>query len=506
MAVTDDGVAFENVGDHRIIGEADGFWYDSYETYLAGEAAYGFRDPEFFRTPLTGEDHLLFTGNAGGVPGPYNGAVGLMTRNDDGEWDLEPPILISAGVNSQLDRPHVVLREDGLYLFFSTHDFTFSPEVYGPRGLYGFRAASGDIRGRLQPLNAHGLVAANPTNVPAQVYSYLVLPDGRVMSYLTILWGFAQRPEYSDLEMFGAGARDRVEALVYTYRSDDGETWERAGLFDTGGARMPGQYWELPMLLRIGERWMLMGTPVVEGEPARTLYWLGDFDGTRFVPDDTTPRQLDILATYRAPTLARGPGGDLIAVGIVADEFRDEQERHESGWVHVLTPATAFAPCPDDALSLCHALAPAFAARFGASLASGGETTHATLSTGGRPVVLTAEIDASAGGIVRLGTRVADDGTPAAELTIDAGTGLVRLDYRGGPVLPLARPVVFEGEIPPAGTIEMEILLDGAAVFGSLNGRPLAFLAFTRSPGRDGLRLAAEDGARIRQFRLAGHD
>lgn len=206
VAVTEDGVAFNDVGDHRIIGEADGFWYDTYETYLASTAVYGFRDPEYWLNPLTGEEHILFTGNAGGQAGPYNGAVGLMTRAEDGEWELEPPILISAGVNSQLERPHVVMRDDGLYLFFSTHDFTFSDQVGGPRGLYGFRAASGDIRGRLLPLNGHGLVAANPQSAPEQVYSFLVLPDGRVMSYLNILWGFDQRPEYSDLEMWGAPA------------------------------------------------------------------------------------------------------------------------------------------------------------------------------------------------------------------------------------------------------------------------------------------------------------
>jgi levansucrase len=229
VAVTDDGLAFENVGNHRIIGEADGFWYDTYETYLASEAVYGFRDPEYWRNPATGEEHVLFTGNAAGVPGPYNGAVGLMTRNDEGDWELEPPILISTGVNSQLERPHVVTREDGLYLFFSTHDFTFSPEVAGPRGLYGFRSASGSLRGRLAPLNEHALVAANPMTAPEQVYSFLVLPDGRVMSYLNILWGFAQRPEYDELEMFGGPAPMFQLAL-------DGDTVTVAGT-DADAAR-----------------------------------------------------------------------------------------------------------------------------------------------------------------------------------------------------------------------------------------------------------------------------
>jgi levansucrase len=206
VAVTDDGVVFENVAEHRIIGEADGFWYDTYETYLAREAVYGFRDPEYWRNPVTGEEHVLFTGSAAGHPGPFNGAVGLMTRNGDGDWDLEPPILVSTGVNAQLERPHVVTRDGSHYLFFSTHDFTFSPQTPGPRGLYGFKTTAEDIRGLLQPVNGHGLVAANPRDAPEQVYSYLVLPDGKVMSYLNVLWGFEQRPEHDGREMFGAPA------------------------------------------------------------------------------------------------------------------------------------------------------------------------------------------------------------------------------------------------------------------------------------------------------------
>lgn len=205
IAVTDQGVAFDNVGDHRILAEADGFWYDTYDTYLAQDAVYGFRDPEYWRDPRTGAEHILFTANAGGQKGPYNGVIGLMTKDGE-DWALRPPILLSEGVNSQLERPHVVTRDDGLYLFFSTHDFTFSPQHRGPRGLYGFRSASGDITGLLKPVNGHGLVAANPESAPAQVYSFYVLPDGKVMSYLNILWGFDKRPEYKGREMWGAPA------------------------------------------------------------------------------------------------------------------------------------------------------------------------------------------------------------------------------------------------------------------------------------------------------------
>lgn len=304
------------------------------------------------------------------------------------------------------------------------------------------------------------------------------------------------------LMLIGAGTRDRTEAFVYSYRSQDGERWEPSGRFDTGGARMPGQYWELPMLLPIGDRWALFGTPVVATVPARTLYWLGDFDGTRFMPDDPEPRQLDILATYRAPTLARGPEGDLVAIGIVADEIRGERERHEAGWVHVLTPATRIDRCADDSAALCQDFAPALAAAFDEPLAEAQDTTEARLEAGGAPVMLRVDVATPAGGIVRLGVKAPPGGPPAAELTVDAGTGVVRLDYTGGPTLPLHRSAIVEGSIPPAERISIELLIDGAAVFGAINGRPVGFLAFAGTPDRDELQVEAEGGAVVERLDL----
>jgi levansucrase len=217
VAASDEGITFHDFGAHEILLEADGFWYDTRETYLAGEAVYGFRDPEYMVDPHTGREHILFTANAAGVPGPYNGVVGMATRMDDGSWALDPPLIVSTGVNSQLERPHVIYREDGAYLFFSTHDFTFAPDLHGPRGLYGFYSPTGSLAGRWLPLNKHGLVAANPHDSPAQTYSYLVLPDGLVMSYLNHTYGFDLDPEHDDREFYGGpGPMFRIEV--------DGET------------------------------------------------------------------------------------------------------------------------------------------------------------------------------------------------------------------------------------------------------------------------------------------
>lgn len=107
---------------------------------------------------------------------------------------------------------------------------------------------------------------------------------------------------------------------------------------------------------------------------------------------------------------------------------------------------------------------------------------------------LRADIDARRGGVVRLALRLAEDGTAMAELSVDLETGIVRLDYTGGPILPLGRPAVLQGMTPPSGRIEIDPVVDGAAIFGSLNGRPLAFLAFADAEGVDRLHLSAEGG------------
>jgi levansucrase len=136
---------FADFADHTILEKADGFWYNTSETCAAAKAVYSSRDPEYWRDPETGSEYVLFTANAGDVKGPYNGAVSVDTKGDDGNGVLEPPLVTSAGVNSQLEHPHLVKRDGALYLFFSTHAFTYAPTVAGPDGLHGFQADAGNL-------------------------------------------------------------------------------------------------------------------------------------------------------------------------------------------------------------------------------------------------------------------------------------------------------------------------------------------------------------------------
>lgn len=140
-----------------------------------------FRDPAWFRDPAGGADYLLFTASLAGSASAFNGAIGIARRSGD-DWRLLPPLVTADGVNNELERPHVVVRDGLLYLFWSTQGQVFAPGVVAPTGLYGMVAHALDGPWRL--LNATGLVIGNPAAAPRQAYSWLVLDDLRVTSFI----------------------------------------------------------------------------------------------------------------------------------------------------------------------------------------------------------------------------------------------------------------------------------------------------------------------------------
>lgn len=169
--------------------------------YMASDAGKGalgtikaFRDPAYFRDPRDGASYLFFAGSAAGSASDYNGVVGVAAAQDAAltRWLLLPPIVSAEGLNNELERPHMVVHDGLYYLFWSTQRHVFNPAgPTGPTGLYGMVADS--ISGEWRPLNRTGLVFANPPAAPAQAYSWLVLPDLSVTSFVDN-WGPSEIP------------------------------------------------------------------------------------------------------------------------------------------------------------------------------------------------------------------------------------------------------------------------------------------------------------------------
>lgn len=191
--------------------DGPGNWQDPTELFAADGAIFmlanqaegapgmikAFRDPAWFSDPATGQDHLLFTGSAGWSDDPHNGLVGFATQTAKG-WELRRPLVHAVGVNNELERPHVLLRNGRYYLFWSTQRHTFSPHATaGPNGLYC--AVAEHFTGPWRMANGNGLVATNPSDEPTQAYSWWVTGEGEVWSFIDH-WGmkgrsFASHPE-----------------------------------------------------------------------------------------------------------------------------------------------------------------------------------------------------------------------------------------------------------------------------------------------------------------------
>ncbi|RBW70756.1 glycoside hydrolase family 68 protein [Bacillus taeanensis] len=204
-----DGITFSNWSDHKVILEPEGKYYQTMEEGMQGDIAYAFRDPWFFEDPKTGEEYILFEGNSNGTPAErmcepehigseefranhevpevsklHNGSIGIAkaTNDDLTEFEIMPPLVEANCVNQELERPHIVTKGNKYYLFTDTHLNKFAPGVSGPDGLFGF--VSDTLVGGYEPLNGDGLVISNPKENPYQAYSWMVMPNGTVVSFL----------------------------------------------------------------------------------------------------------------------------------------------------------------------------------------------------------------------------------------------------------------------------------------------------------------------------------
>lgn len=149
----------------------------------------GFRDPGYFRDPADGREYLLFVGSAGWTDARIDGVIGVA-RRDDGAWHLQRPLVEAIEVNSELERPHIIVRDGLYYLFWSTQAKRFAPGLGAPTGLYGMVADS--MAGPWRPLNGSGLVAGNPPAEPFQAYCWWVTGELDVISFADF-WGLDGR-------------------------------------------------------------------------------------------------------------------------------------------------------------------------------------------------------------------------------------------------------------------------------------------------------------------------
>lgn len=184
----DTTVRFGQWAPHKVILTPDLKYYAQSTGTDTKGIVFAFRDPSYFRDPKDGKSYLTFTGRIhDAADQTYNGNVGIaIAKNADlTEWELMKPIIAAPDVNAELERPIVTVLDNRYYIVISTHPFTFKPPLTGPEGMYGWTSTS--LFGPWVPMNGSALMLHNPASNPDQTYSYQLLQDRSVLSFINFI-------------------------------------------------------------------------------------------------------------------------------------------------------------------------------------------------------------------------------------------------------------------------------------------------------------------------------
>jgi levansucrase len=164
----------------------------------------GFRDPYWFRDPKDGAGYVMFTASRApeNSKSNFDGVIGLAKAEDINghrRFVLLPPIIDAYGLASELERPHMFLKDGLYYVFWSTQSHIFNSDgPIGPTGLYGMVGPS--LFGPFEPINGSSLVMANPPEESRQAYAWQVVPNLEIVSFVDY-WGLKGREPRQDADV-----------------------------------------------------------------------------------------------------------------------------------------------------------------------------------------------------------------------------------------------------------------------------------------------------------------
>mgnify|MGYP002769134698 CR=1 FL=1 len=126
------------------------------------------------------------------------------------------------------------------------------------------------------------------------------------------------------------------------HKYDNGtKKWSNDGsiFFQGLSATRDGNFWEMPNVTKMGDKWMFTCTPLSTDKGVHTLYWIGDIndDGT-FTPDNIVPKTIEMDGFSRdgygmlSPTIFQKDDKTLM-LGVVPDKL-GIADNYRLGYVH----------------------------------------------------------------------------------------------------------------------------------------------------------------------------
>ena len=128
--------------------------------------------------------------------------------------------------------------------------------------------------------------------------------------------------------LIGSGIRG-FGGSVLLYKSLDMVEWQFIGEMFSDRSGSTGWAWEVPDFFPIGNKWILLVSPILREGNTGSIYYVGEYDGREFKPEKSGI--LDSGWLYRAPETFWAPDGRRLTFAWLF-EGRSWKARERAGW------------------------------------------------------------------------------------------------------------------------------------------------------------------------------
>ena len=148
--------------------------------------------------------------------------------------------------------------------------------------------------------------------------------------------------------LVGSGIRGSSGAALL-YRSQDFVEWEYLGQLLTDATTQTCWAWEVPDFFPLGDKWVLTLMPLMRDGDAGSIYYVGEYDGSRFTPERSG--LFDSSNMYRAPESFWAPDGRRLVFAWLFED-RGLPARARAGWSGVASVPRVLALGDDGGLRI----------------------------------------------------------------------------------------------------------------------------------------------------------
>lgn len=261
--------------------------------------------------------HMFFQKNANG---PYWSSLhwGVLTSPDLVNWNEEAPVL----------RPDPLTTWDriGIWSGCALFDNENNPIIFYT-GVDGAKAGIGvatldEDKTTWVKYPANPVISAKPAVSSDDFRDPFVWNEG-------------------DMWYMMVGGSYNGKGTAWLYRSPDLYNWTYLRPLMTNASGNVGSFWEMPVMLKMGDKHVLIAGKTPDATRARTFYWVGEFANENFIADHTTPKDLDLILGALSPTIGLDNQNRFVGIEIIPDTWNaflnDAVEHKIMGWANAFT-------------------------------------------------------------------------------------------------------------------------------------------------------------------------